>query len=182
MIGRNDHLLKADDSAMLQRAMERFLAAGGAVNELPSGLSNPNPIAFIQPRIASAKARKSRAKPPEEKKPRRLSLSDLARQERDTKIAEMAKTMTAPEIGAELGLSRGTVVDIGRRRGFTFVPTPAIDDGEDAQYIERIQAMKGLGVTKTQCARKLDISLTKLDRLLAVGKIDYPTAGPGRPR
>ena len=182
MIGQNDHLLKADESAMLNEAMARFLAGGGEVTKVQSGLCNPNPIAFIQPRIAPAKARKSRAKPPEEKKPRRPSAADLSRQKRDIKLAEMAKTMTIPEITEATGLSRSLLTSLAERRGFTFQPVPVVDEEEDAGLIARILAMRDIGVTRTACCRKLDISLTKFGRLLKTGKIDYPTAGPGRPR
>lgn len=182
MIGQNDHLLKADESAMLNEAMARFLASGGEVTKVQSGFCNPNPIAFIQPRIAPPKARKSRAKPPEEKKPRRPSLADLGRLERNAKLAEMAKTMTIPEVTQATGLSRNVLVGVAKRAGFSFLPVQAIDAEEDAKYFASILEMRDQGITRTACCRKLDISLTKLGRLLETGKIDYPTAGPGRPR
>lgn len=174
--------IRGQASAQLADAVAQFLAAGGAIQEAPSGQCNPNPIAFIQPRITPAKARKSRAKSPEERQPRRPSMADLSRTERDAMLAEMSKTMTIPQVMAATALSRGVVSGVAHRKGFTFPLAPAIDEGEDAHYIQQVKDMRDLGLTRTHCCRRLNISLTKLGRLLIAGNINYPTTGPGRPR
>ena len=175
----------------LAAAVEKFLAAGGQIEEGPSSGYTPKPITY-------------RTQMPPAPKPfirRRVEAPPLpadpidARADRRAKQAEQAKalapTHTQTEACFALGMTSKTIKSLAKEFGFTFKrsthggyngPERKQEIAErDAKFAERIKEFKSRGVSRRAVCGKLAISNRTLERILAEYRIDYPKACLGRP-
>lgn len=95
------------------------------------------------------------------------------------KIREMAQNgMSQQAIAEALHLGRQTVKRIAGKFGIRFRSLASIQ--RDMQLVERIKAIRDIGCTRAQCARKLEINPKVLLRLLAEYQVEYPLAVRGQ--
>lgn len=102
------------------------------------------------------------------------------REERDLapKIREMAERgMSQQAIADEIHMGRQTIRRIGSAFGIRFRSLAAIQS--DHNLVERIKAMRDIGVTRATCARQLEINPKVLLRLLAEYQVEYPLQPKG---
>jgi hypothetical protein len=173
MIGRNDHLLKAPISAMLNDAMAQYLAAGGTVENVPTRIGAPMPTCFNNHAQV--------IRPPTERIAAGRVASDR-RKDQIEKARAAAETMSLVAASRALGISRDSLRRMAAAGGFKFQPRDFyIDRTNDPADVERINASKGLGLTRNQVMKALGISYERFHRLLKENSIDFPTKQP-RPR
>ena len=188
MIDRGAIQIKGAASAALADAVAEFLAGGGQIFEAPPLRFVPKPVTVVQYQLTPKPAVRRRPKPepvllPQplpspvraEAKPK-IDPDQAFRDERDARLAELAKTMTCAECSAHTGIPTRHLAWIAKKRGFSYVntwKTFRIDPVEDAKRIERIKVYKRIGLTRRQCCLTLCISSTMFRRLLQLGEIDY---------
>jgi hypothetical protein len=95
------------------------------------------------------------------------------------KIREMAERgMSQQAIADELKMGRQTVRRIASTVSIRFRSLASIH--HDQQMLERIKALRDIGVTRATCARQLEINPKVLLRLLAEYQISYPLSVQAR--
>ncbi|SDJ40147.1 hypothetical protein [Pseudomonas abietaniphila] len=185
-------------SAELAAAMDEYLRRGGQVSEVAGPIPAPRPYGYrTAPAPISSPDRKplpprrskketmhrlrivpdieeAQAKPVKTKAPP----ADLDR------VRELAKTLSQGEVAELTGISRKQLYTMARAYGFEFQPAAnggaanlvhnQSDPAEDAKNVERIEAMRDIGVSRSQAARHMGISTCYLRRLIRDNDIDYP--------
>lgn len=163
----------------LGAAMSAFLSSGGTITVLDGFEYVPHrPHRDIEVVRAT----------PEKKQDPRLAL----RESRIAEIRKMAKTMTAEEVQAATGWSREVLFRLGREGNFVFrkpVKPPKVDRreearrikreagrAEEAKLVERICALRDVGLTRNQVAKQIGMSCGGLLNIINRNNIDFPPA------
>jgi len=161
----NQILISTHRQARLEAAQAAFFQSGGKVEEVAGFEFRPKP-----PR---------KHPEPGEKKPR--GTNGGARQskysERAAIIQEMAKTMTCREVSVAVGLAQTTLWSISQREEFKFVPDAMGKPNarsDDAKLIERITALRDVGLTLHQVEKQMGIGSGTLRRIIDDYDIDFP--------
>ena len=181
-------LRPASDALAAQIA--QYLAHGGQIEEAAPIGYKPKPITY------------SNQMPPSPKPfvRRRVEATLLpaapldARNDRRSEKAEMVKAMapthTQTEVSAATGMTLRTLRDLAKDFGFSFKRAAhgghygekwkAETKARDANYAERINAFKELGISRRRVCGILAISHGTLDRILSEYGIDYQKARQGK--
>lgn len=181
------------ESARLAAATEEFLIRGGHIQEAEPFGYVPRPVLYGS--YATPGKAVERVKPePAPKQTLRREVRDFekARAESQEKIALvarlrlMAETMTQKEAAAATGISARKVSRLGEAYGIAFMPAANAghknmiphqkDLVADARNVERIKAMRDLGINRRQASRRMGISSTLMRRLIKDYEIDYPVS------
>lgn len=173
----------------LAAAVEKFLAAGGQIEEGPSSGYVPKPITY---KTQMPPAPKPFVRRRVEAAPLPLDREDVREQARLKLVEHMRQlsaTHTQTEAAAALGISRRNVYKHATMNDITFKKPERggannnyrrDQMGErDAKYAERIRAFLELGITRRQCCGKLAINNKAFERIIAAHGIDYPKARRG---
>lgn len=101
-------------------------------------------------------------------------------------VAKFAVTMTCSQASKVLGISQGSLWDMAKRNGFSFVPatpgkhTPKPGDEErDAEMAEKIKALRDEGLTRNKVCQSLKTGHTTVTRLINKFGIDFPSRKAG---
>jgi DNA invertase Pin-like site-specific DNA recombinase len=183
------------ESARLSSAMDEFLRRGGQIQQAQAFGYVPKPVAYGS--FAPPGKAVERAKPAPRIAPKPVAMPVARDFEKSQAVSEakavlvvklrkMAETMTQLEAAAAVGIHRTQISRIGNAHGFVF--RPAANNGRanlvmnksdpvaDAKNVERIKAMRDIGVSRRQAASRMGISTTLMRRLLSDYAIDYPLA------
>jgi predicted DNA-binding protein (UPF0251 family) len=76
------------------------------------------------------------------------------------------------DIALQLGVSRNTIRRLCEQAGIKF--RDEATQHKDRQLVERIKAVRDLGCTRAQCARRLDLDQKTIRRLIEEYQIPYP--------
>ena len=173
----------------LAAAVEKFLAAGGQIEEGPSSGYTPKPITYrtqMPPAPKPFVRRRAEAEP--------LPIAPLdARHDRRAEKAEMVKAMasthTQTEVSAVTGMTLRTLRELAQDYGFSFKQAAhgghygekwkAESKLREARHVERIKEFKERGFSRRRVCGMLAISNTTLQRILREYGIDYPKARRG---
>lgn len=100
------------------------------------------------------------------------------------RVRELAKKMSQSDVAGLTGISRKQLYTMAPAYGFEFQPAAnggvanlvhnQSDPVEDAKNVERIKAMRDIGVSRSQAARHMGISTCYMRRLIRDNDIDYP--------
>lgn len=163
----NDNLILigASRQSQLEAAKSAFFQRGGQVQQVEGFIFKPPPM---------------RNHPePGQKKPR--GIQNGARQEklkvRVALISEMAQSMTCREVFEATGIPQTTLWTMSQREGFKFQPdTQAKPNSrhDDAKLIERITALRDVGLTRHQVEKQMGIGSGTLRRIIDDYDIDFP--------
>jgi len=161
----NQILISAHRQARLQAAQEAFFKSGGKVEEVAGFEFKPKP-----PRNHPE---------PGEKKPRGTNRGarQIKYNKRAAVIQEMAQTMTCSEVSVAVGLAKVTLWSMAQREGFKFVPDTMGKPNarsDDAKLIERITALRDIGLTRHQVEKQMGIGSGTLRRIIDDYEIDFP--------
>lgn len=173
----------------LAAQVERWVAAGGKIEEAEPYNYKPRPITYSNQMPPAPKPfvrRRVEAPPPP---PLTLDPLQQARAMLVDQVRRLSSTHTQVEVAAAVGVSRKTIYNIAKEHGITF-QRPARGgandalrkeqaDARDAKYAERIRAFMELGITRRQCCGKLAIGNKAFERIIAAHGIDYPKARKG---
>jgi hypothetical protein len=187
------------ESARLAAAMDEFLSRGGQVIELQPTGNAPRPLwqiaasvlpvnpAPVKVRNRKESMQRLRIAPDIEQAKARAAKREITDEVR--KVMELAKTMTQAQASQETGIHRSQLRKMRQMHQFEFVPPANMglenlipnrsDPVADARNVERIKAMRDIGVSRTQAARQMGVSTTLIRRLIKDHEIDYPLARPG---
>ncbi|UQS92480.1 hypothetical protein M5C90_15605 [Pseudomonas chlororaphis subsp. piscium] len=173
----------------LAAQVEKYLAAGGKIEEAAPYNYKPKPITYSNQMPPAPKPFVRRKVPPA---PARPTPADIRRQEHMMQvetIRKMAATHSQSEVVEALGISRRKLYNIAQDHGLTFKrPTRGGANDEhrkanlqarDTKFAERIKAFLKIGITRRQVCGKLGIANKTLERILAEHGIDYPKARRG---
>jgi hypothetical protein len=162
----NQILISTRQQSKLEAAKAAFFKSGGQIQQVEGFEFKPKP-----PRNHPA---------PGEKKPRGIHRrgARLERsKERAVIIAEMANTMTCREVSVAIGLAQTTLWSISQREEFKFVPDTMGKPNyrsDDAKLIERITALRDVGLTRHQVEKQLGIGSGTLRRIIDDYDIEFP--------
>jgi len=162
----NQILISTHRQARLEAAQAAFFQSGGKVEEVAGFEFKPKP-----PR---------KHPEPGEKKTKGIHQQGVRYQrskERAILIAEMAKTMTCREVSVAVGLAQTTLWSISQREEFKFVPDAMGKPNarsDDAKMIERITALRDVGLTRHQVEKQMGIGSGTLRRIIDDYDIDFP--------
>lgn len=193
------------ESARLAAAMDEFISRGGQVSQVAGPIPAPRPYGYraapapvdspdrkpLPPRRSKKETmqrlrivpdiEEAQAKAPAPKAPP----ADLDR------VRELAKTMSQRDVAELTGISRKQLYTMARAYGFEFQPAAnggvanlvhnQSDPVEDAKNVERIKAMRDIGVSQRQAAAHMGIGRTYLRKLLVDFSIDYPAPARNSP-
>jgi hypothetical protein len=161
----NQILISTHRQARLEEAQETFFQSGGKVEEVAGFEFKPKP-----PR-----------KHPEPglKKPRGIQngVRQSKYSERAAAVQEMAKTMTCREVSAATGMAQTTLWTMAQREEFKFLPDTMGKPNarsDDAKLIERITALRDVGLTRHQVEKQMGIGSGTLRRIIDDYDIDFP--------
>ncbi|MDY7559910.1 hypothetical protein QN366_05090 [Pseudomonas sp. CCC3.2] len=177
------------ESARLASAVNEFLSRGGQIQQAQAFGYVPKPVtygSFAPPGKGIERALpipKAPALPAGKTFWKSKAASD-AKALLVEKLRIMSRTMTQTEAAKSVGTSVSTVGRAGIEHGFAFRPAPnnghknvtlcRIDPAVDARNVERIKAMRNLGVSRRQAARQMGIGGELMLRLIADYDIDFP--------
>jgi hypothetical protein len=162
----NQILISTHRQARLQAAQEAFFRSGGKVEQVDGFEFKPKP-----PR---------KHPEPGGKKPNGIHQrgARLERsKERAILIAEMAQAMTCREVAAATGLAQTTLWTMAQREEFKFLPDTMGKPNarsDDAKLIERITALRDVGLTRHQVEKQMGIGSGTLRRVIDDYEIDFP--------
>jgi hypothetical protein len=162
----NQILISTHRQARLEAAQAAFFQSGGKVEEVAGFEFRPKP-----PR---------KHPEPGEKKPKGIHQrgARLERsKQRSALIAEMAKTMTCREVSAAVGMAQTTLWTMAQREEFKFLPDTMGKPNarsDDAKLIERITALRDVGLTRHQVEKQMGIGSGTLRRIIDDYDIDFP--------
>ena len=165
-------------SAIINAQTEEFLRLGGHISFSPPMKPVPRPYGRQKPVDPSTRLLRSTQKVRRGKALRTHSVELI------DQIEAMAKTMSCPEVAAELSMTYDQVKCIGTRHAIIFQKAEnaghkslvhnTIDEALDKKDAERIRAAMQLGITLKQAIKHLQIGSTRFYRLLEAYEIDYP--------
>lgn len=162
----NQILISTRQQSKLEAAKAAFFKSGGKVEQVDGFEFKPKP-----PR---------KHPEPGEKKPKGIHQrgARLERsKERAIHFAEMAKTMTCREAAEATGLAMTTLWTMAQREGFKFLPDSMGKPNarsDDAALIERITALRDVGLTRHQVEKQMGIGSGTLRRIIDDYEIDFP--------
>lgn len=188
---------KTIESANLAKAVDRFLNGGGQIIEAPmrsivhrslSHKSAPDSKGDRKP----VHRRRTKSEVMQGLRAARIvpdieeALSKKERENAKNKdlVMGLAPTMTQGEVAAKTGISRRRLYSMSQAYGFTFKAATRdttknlvhdrICPERDAKNVERIKAMRDLGVSQRKAAEYMQISRALFYRLVRDYSIDYP--------
>jgi hypothetical protein len=100
----------------------------------------------------------------------------------DQQVAEAAPELTRQQASERFHLSVDSLDRMAKRMGFKFkrgYTTNQDYKSEDAKLVERIIAMRDIGLNRAQVTRQIEVSYQKFHRLLREYQIDFPKASSG---
>lgn len=186
------------ESARLAAAMDEFISRGGQVSQVAGPIPAPRPYGY---RAAPAPVDSPDRKPLPARRSKKETMQSLriapdieeaqakvVTQKRPPadldRVRELAKTMSQRDVAGLTGISRKQLYSMARAYGFEFQAAAnggvanlvhnQSDPVEDAKNVERIKAMRDIGVSRSQAARHMGISTCYLRRLIRDYAIDYP--------
>ena len=153
------------ESARLAQAYEQFIASGGRSTVIPAVWEAPKKGTSLE---SSFNGRTRDGK--------------FVRTEsiRDNMVREAALTMNITQVEKKFGIHHSTLADIAKRMGFEFQRGIKVGDrlpevkAEDMRLVERITALRDIGLSRTQVMKQVDIGYQKFHRILKDYGIDFP--------
>ncbi len=85
---------------------------------------------------------------------------------------EIAEGSSQQQVIRKFGLSRDRLYRMAKTHDITL--PGLVDEAEDRKLIERIKAIRDLGIPRTTCAKHMGISQKKLWRIVDMYGVDYP--------
>jgi len=168
-------------SAIINAQVEEFLRKGGEISSTAPFRPAPRPFGRQSPEVACL--RRVEAK-------KRVGFEAKHSPELIKSIKEMSVTMTQEQVAEKTGLNANQLYSLANFHDFRFkaaensghsnLLSPVIDEVRDLQNVERMKALRDVGVTRRQAARHMGIGNTMFSRLLRDYSIDYPKAIGGK--
>lgn len=163
------------ESSRIAAAMDEFLSRGGQIQQGKTFGYVPRTVlygSFAPPGKGIERARPA------------MSPRDVAKAAIVATLRTLAETMTKTEASRSSGINISKVERIAIEYGLAFRLAarggdlnlqPYVKDvSDDASKVERIKAMRDIGVNRNQAARQMGISPTLMRRLIADYSIDFP--------
>lgn len=150
---------KDAERTWLSQAMAEFEQRGGATAVLPSTARSGEWDTEFNSRTKTGRTVRIRA-------------------DRDAKVIEAAKTMTVGRAEKVLGIHHSTLTSMATRLGIEFQKAYAVSTAYKAQdpvLVERIVAMRDVGLNRAQVMKHVGVGYDKFHRLMNEYQIDFPT-------
>lgn len=162
--------------AELDASVHDFLAAGGKIDQIEAPWERV-PTAEELARKVAPYGKFTIAKKVETSSHK----AELVRQ-----ATELAKTLSVSAAARHMGMARPTLQDLAKANGITFrrvrevLVTPE-EAAHEAATVERVKALRDIGVSLSRCAEQCGMGYSKFQRFLRRHQITYFAQAAGKP-
>jgi len=152
-------------SAIINAQVEEYLRKGGEMTVLPAVWDQPKEGTSIESSF-NGRTRDGR----------------YVRTEgiQDNLVRDAAKTLNMNQVEKKLGVHHSKLAEIAKRLGFEFYKASKLSERipdvmeADLLLVERITALRDVGLSRAQVMRQVVIGYEKFQRILREHEIDFP--------